>query len=62
MNKIQSCLNWLREFDEYILPGFKVYALAVVIVACLLVLPDSKITAFVAVMSAVGVALLRSVK
>jgi small-conductance mechanosensitive channel len=63
MNNIKNeCINFLREFDEYVLPGLKVYILAVVIVIALLVLPESKISAFVAIMSAVGVALLRSVK
>jgi len=57
-----ECLSFLREFDEYVLPCLKVYILAVVVVVSLLVLPESKIAAFVAIMSAVGVALLRSVK
>ena len=63
MNEFKNeIVNFLREFDEYVLPGFKVYILAGVIVVSLLILPDSKITSFTAIMSAVGVALLRSVK
>jgi len=63
MNEFKNeCINFLREFDEYVLPGLKVYMLAAVIVVSLLILPDSKIASFTAIMGAVGVALLRSVK
>lgn len=57
-----ECLNWLREFDQYIYPGVKTYALIAVLVLSVFILPEAKLTYFVQLMIGFALVLLRAAK
>lgn len=66
LTKLQKeCINFIREFDQYILPERKIVGLCIItilMVAALMILPEAKIAGFVAIISAAIAAIFRATK